>query len=255
MRRFALSLLVSTLLAPAAAEAGACPQPLENALRLVLVTTQSMHTPVAQIRRYERTSPADPWRMVGDPEPAVIGLAGLGWGATFLSARRNGEPEKFEGDRRTPAGFFRLGASFGFSGSPAPGYLTLKAGETVCVDDPSSEHYNTIKPRSAIGARTSGEDMRLIPLYRRGMLVDYPSDRAGKRGSCIFVHVWKAPGSGTLGCVALPEPRVAALQSFAGPGDAVLGILPTAALSRFAECLRGAMPNGRAVTPSSAELQ
>lgn len=240
MRPFTFCLLTGLATASVpAAHAGTCPQPLEAATRLVLVTTPSMDGPAAQMRRYERASSAGSWRSVGDVEPAVVGQAGLGWGPDFASSRLKGEPEKFEGDRRTPAGFYRIGKSFGFKGSPAPEHLTLEAGETVCVDDPSSQHYNTIRPRSVIGPHTSGEDMRLIPLYRRGLLIDYPSDRATKRGSCIFVHVWKAPGSGTLGCVALAETRVAALQSFAAQGPAVLGILPATAISRFADCLRG----------------
>lgn len=246
MRSLKLCLFAFATLAASTAYAGTCPQPLDTALRLVLVTAPSMHSPNAQMRRFERTSPGEPWQPIGEAEPAVVGQSGLGWGATFLEAKQSGEPEKFEGDRRTPAGFFRLGASFGFNASMSPGYLTLKAGETVCVDDPSSGHYNTIKPRSVIGARTSGEDMRLIALYRSGVLIDYPSDRATKRGSCIFIHVWKAPGSGTLGCVALPEPRVTALQSFAEPGNAVLGILPAAAVTRFADCLRGVTPEAAA---------
>ena len=36
--------------------------------------------------------------------------------------------------------------------------------------------------------------MRATLLYRRGLVVDYPTDAANKAGSCIFIHVWRRPG-------------------------------------------------------------
>jgi L,D-peptidoglycan transpeptidase YkuD (ErfK/YbiS/YcfS/YnhG family) len=77
---------------------------------------------------------------------------------------------------------------------------------------------------------------RVLPMYRRGLLVDYPTDAKARAGSCIFIHVWKSPTVGTAGCVSLPEARVEALQEFSAPG-AVLAILPRAAVSRLAGCV------------------
>ena len=239
--QLALGILVAV--APFPAKSADCPEVLAKARRLVLVTVEDMASHHARLQRFTRDDPAGTWVADGAPEPAVVGQAGLAWGVDFPSRTESGEPEKREGDRRTPAGFYRLGQSFGFGPSKASGHLELKAGQTVCVDDPKSPHYNTIKPRSVIGARTSGEDMRLIPLYRSGLLIDYPTDRESRRGSCIFVHIWKGPQAGTLGCVAMPEARVKALQSFARDGDAVIGLLPVAALSRFGACLLGVTPS------------
>ena len=77
---------------------------------------------------------------------------------------------------------------------------------------------------------------RVLPMYRRGLLVDYPTDARKQAGSCIFIHVWRSPTTGTAGCVAMPEPRVEALQDFAADG-AVLAILPRGALDRLPGCL------------------
>ncbi len=77
---------------------------------------------------------------------------------------------------------------------------------------------------------------RVLPMYRRGLLVDYPTDARRQAGSCIFIHVWRSPTTGTAGCVAVPEPRVEALQDFA-EGGAVLAILPRGALDRLKGCL------------------
>ena len=77
---------------------------------------------------------------------------------------------------------------------------------------------------------------RALPMYRRGLLVNYPTDAKARAGSCIFIHVWKSPTGGTAGCVSLPEARIEALQDFSAPG-AMLAILPRDALSRVAGCL------------------
>jgi L,D-peptidoglycan transpeptidase YkuD (ErfK/YbiS/YcfS/YnhG family) len=215
--------------------AATCPPPLAQASRLVLVTTQSMDTPLATLQLFRRASANMPWKRVSAAEPAVVGKAGLGWGYPFLDVKESEEPEKVEGDNRTPAGFFRIGSSFGFAPSKRRGYIELKSGETVCVEDPSSPFYNTITKRANIGS-LEADDMRSSPFYRSGLFVDYPSDRATRRGSCIFIHIWSAPDTGTAGCVGLPEARVEVLQEFSRAG-AVIAILPATAFDRFPSCL------------------
>jgi L,D-peptidoglycan transpeptidase YkuD (ErfK/YbiS/YcfS/YnhG family) len=224
------------LVSPVYAET--CPRPIAEASRLVLVTTRSMDTELATMQLFTRRSPNKPWKRVSEAEPAVVGKAGLGWGYPFLDVKEGEEPEKVEGDKRTPAGFFRIGPSFGFVPSRRPGYIELKSGETVCVEDPSSRFYNTITKRSDIGS-VEADDMRRSALYRSGLFVQYPSDRATRRGSCILIHIWSAPDLGTAGCVGLPEVRVQALQDFSRAG-AVLAVLPETALDRFASCLPAA---------------
>src|SRR5260221_12344948 len=132
--------------------AATCPAPLAQAKRLVLVETSSMDTALATLQRFTRGSADLPWKRVGAAEPAVVGKAGLGWGFPFLDVKDGEEPEKVEGDNRTPAGFFRIGSSFGFAPSRRPGYIELNAGETVFVEDPPSPLYNMITKRSDIGS-------------------------------------------------------------------------------------------------------
>jgi L,D-peptidoglycan transpeptidase YkuD (ErfK/YbiS/YcfS/YnhG family) len=223
------------LLGAPAAVAQSCPPPLAGAQRLVLVVAQTMNTAAATAALYERGSASGPWRQVQAAGPAVVGAAGMGWGFPFRALARAGEPIKREGDKRAPAGVFGIGASFGFTASTRPGYLQLRD-DTVCVDAPSSPAYGTITSRKVVGPAVSGEDMRRIDLYRRGLVVDYPTDRAARAGSCIFIHVWRGEGRGTAGCVAMPEARVATLQDFAARSTAI-AILPRAALDRFAGCL------------------
>lgn len=230
-----LAFAAAVVMAPSAPFAE-CPPPLGDAVRLVLVTTPSMDSAKARLQLFTRADAQSPWSAAGEAEPAVVGKAGLGWGFTFRQLKRQDEPEKFERDKRTPAGVFEIGPSFGFAGSKRPRHIKIEAKETLCVEDPASPHYNTITKRSIIGPQTRADYMSDTSLYRYGLFVGYPSDRASRRGSCIFIHIWQSPDKGTAGCVGLPEDRVRALQDFAAAG-AVLAVLPQTALDRFAGCL------------------
>ena len=223
------------LVAASGAIAQTCPEPLAGARRLILVSSQNMTATTGMARLFERASPQDAWQAVGAAEPVVLGRTGMAWGVGFQHLALAGEPKKIEGDGRTPAGVYRIGASFGFAASPRPGYRQI-ADDTVCVDDPASPAYNTITSRGVVGRKVHGENMRAVPRYRRGLAVDYPTDAKARGGSCIFIHIKRASMAPTAGCVALPEARVAAWQEFSAPG-AVLATLPRTALGRLSGCL------------------
>jgi L,D-peptidoglycan transpeptidase YkuD (ErfK/YbiS/YcfS/YnhG family) len=220
----------------APARAQSCPAPLADARRLALVTAETMNETAATMRLYERATTAANWHAVGAAEPALLGRGGMGWSAFFVQLARRGEPIKVEGDKRAPAGVYKIGRSFGTVPSSRRNHLQITP-DTICINDPSSPAYNTIASRARLGPTVSAENMsRALPMYRRGLLVDYPTDRKRQAGSCIFIHVWRSPTTGTAGCVSLPEPRVEALQDFAADG-AVLAILPRGALDRLRACL------------------
>jgi len=228
-------LLAFLLLVPQFALAQNCPEPLASARRLVLVTADSFVSTVASVQRYDRDAPNAPWQLSGGPASALIGHNGLAWARAFRKFAGKNEPVKMEGDKCAPAGFFKIGRSFGFAASDRPGYLRITEGMT-CVDDVASPAYNTIASRAAVGEKVHGENMWRVPEYRRGLLIDYPTDRKARAGSCIFVHLQLPGKTGTSGCVALPEPQLEALQDHVQDG-AVLAIVPRQALGRFKACL------------------
>ena len=233
MRAALLALFV--LIVPQAALAQSCPAPLADARRLVLVVADKMTSTTAALQNFERASPDAPWKQAGGPASALIGHKGLGWAYAFRAFARKGEPVKVEGDKRAPAGFYKIGRSFGFAASHRPGYLHVVEG-TTCIDDLSSPAYNTITTRAKVGWTVHGENMWRVPEYRRGLLVDYPTDAKERAGSCIFIHLRLPNATGTSGCVAVPEPQLLNLQNFA-QGGAVLAVLPKDALDRFKGCL------------------
>jgi len=228
-------LVVIALIVPQAVLAQSCPEPLVSARRLVLVTADKFTSTTATVQRFERAAPNAPWQLSGGPATGLIGHKGLAWAHAFRSLARRGEPVKVEGDKRAPAGFFKTGRSFGFAVSDRPGYLRITDGMT-CVDDLSSPAYNTITTRSEVGAKVHGENMWRVPEYARGLLVDYPSNRKARAGSCIFIHLQLPGKTGTSGCVALPEPQLEAVQDHVQAG-AVLAILPRQAIKRLKGCL------------------
>jgi L,D-peptidoglycan transpeptidase YkuD (ErfK/YbiS/YcfS/YnhG family) len=228
---FCAALLLST---PAIAQS--CPEALQGALRLILVTGKDMTATAGTAHLFERATPQDAWQPAGPAEPVQLGHAGIAWGLGFHHLAAADEPKKVEGDGRTPTGIYRIGVSFGFAASPRPGHIRIVK-DTVCVDDPASPAYNTITSRSIVGRKVRGEDMySLRDRYRDGLVVDYPTDAKARGGSCIFVHVRRSATSPTGGCVAVPQPRILAWQDFSAPG-AVLAVAPHDALGRFAGCL------------------
>ncbi|MEQ8825813.1 MAG: hypothetical protein RIC14_15715 [Filomicrobium sp.] len=203
--------------------------------RLVLVETDGFSDPQAQIRTLVRESPGGAWKADGAPASAMIGRAGLGWAYTQREFAKGEEPIKREGDKRAPAGLFRFGSSFGSGPSQLTGYMQLEAGQQFCVDDTASDKYGQIVRQDEVPAGTSGEKMWEIGIYRLGLVVDYPTDRVAKAGSCIFIHVWKSPETPTVGCVAADEGTVARLQEWVNDdrGGAAIAIVPREARGRL----------------------
>ena len=214
-----------------------CPRVLHRATRLIVVTVPTMDATKATMRTFARKSPAAAWMAQSTAEPAVVGAGGVAWGHPFVSFAKRGEPIKKEGDERSPAGLYRLGATFGFAKDDRPGHLQLAPGAHLCIHDTKSPHYGRIVTAVKAGERTGGEDMGTFPLYRRGIVVDYAPRRRAEAGSCIFVHIWGGDGVGTAGCVGLPEERVAHLQEWTEGRHAVIAVVSEDTVSRFGRCL------------------
>jgi len=97
--------------------------------------------------------------------------------------------QKQEGDKKTPAGVYRLDGDY-------------------YVDDGNSRYYNQLANTKQVQKDwNSAEDlMAQAPQYNYGLVLDYNSECTPGKGSAIFLHCPKSwNNTGTSGCISIPE--------------------------------------------------
>lgn len=193
-----------------------------DAGQLVLVTSADWNATGGELRRFERSDGG--WTQVGDAVPITLGRTGSAWGIGLNSARDDG-PVKREGDGKSPAGAFAIGPAFGYADSVRTGldYQAMGTNDW-CIDVPESAYYNRIVDRSVVkapGLDKSSEPMRRDlhvdgdQRYREGFVIEHNADGTVRQGgSCIFAHLWKAPGETTSGCTAMAPASMEALLAW-----------------------------------------
>ena len=204
-----------------AATATGSADPLRGAQQLVLVTTGGWDENQGILRRFERPDDSTQWREVA-AFPVSIGRNGSAWGTGLHAAGDQDEgPRKREGDGRSPAGVFALGTAFGYADTVASGlpYQAMTR-DDWCMDVPASPYYNRIVDARQVGAAAvagSSEPMRLDlhrngnPSYRLGFVIEHNPGNVPQGGSCIFAHLWRAPGEPTAGCTAMADADMEAM--------------------------------------------
>ncbi|MBM4011379.1 MAG: hypothetical protein FJ286_08380 [Planctomycetes bacterium] len=200
--------------------------------QLVLVVVPDWSSPRGTLSCHERNGPT--WQRARARVPVTIGAAGCGWGLGLVSGDGT-EPLKREGDGRSPAGVFAIGAAFGAAERLDTGlaYRPM-SGHHWCVDAPGSPHYNRIVddrevgPGAVRGTEPMRRDLHLDgdQCYAVGFVIHHNAAAAPGRGSCIFAHPWKDSATPTAGCTALAEDELrgilAWLQADAAPRFALL---------------------------------
>lgn len=193
-----------------------------NAQQMVVVTPENWESTDATLQRFERRNGV--WEQVGDTITVMLGRTGSAWGMGLNNARTDG-PVKKEGDGKSPAGVFTLGTAFGYANTVSTGlpYQAMSANDW-CIDVPASNYYNQIIDRSVVKApylEQSSEPMRRDlhadgdQRYREGFIIEHNADgKARQGGSCIFAHLWKAPGETTAGCTAMAPESMDALLAW-----------------------------------------
>ncbi len=175
--------------------------------QVVLVVSDSWRGSDGVLRRYEQDDSLR-WRQVGGEVKVKLGEKGLGVGSgdMDLSYGVNRKYKKVEGDKKSPAGVFRLGYAFGKGGVPpykgSWKWEQVSQGD-VWVDDVNSASYNT-RQRAEEGVDwTSAEELKM---YRLGVVVEHNTEDVQKgRGSAIFLHTWSVGEGATLGCTSMKE--------------------------------------------------
>lgn len=169
----------------------------------------------ATLQRWERDPKEENWSPLGPGVPVRLGRAGLAAGRGFSQPDGDAARKK-EGDKRSPAGVFRLGTAFGKSPyAPYAGdysYRQVKPGD-YWVDEASSPLYNTWQHLAgATPAPWSAED---LTMYRLGLVVEHNTKQTvAGAGSAIFLHPWSAPTQATIGCTSMPTGRLLSILSW-----------------------------------------
>jgi L,D-peptidoglycan transpeptidase YkuD (ErfK/YbiS/YcfS/YnhG family) len=178
--------------------------------QLLLCLAADRDAPPGRLQRFERM-PGRRWVAAGTSVPVTLGRAGLAWGRGLHPAMPG--LQKREGDGRSPAGIFAITALFGaaapdsaFARAAKLPYLCATR-ELKCIDDPASAHYNRIVDQFAVAQpdwRSCEDMLRGDERYAVGAVVGHNCDPVVPgAGSCMFLHVWAAPGVPTAGCAAM----------------------------------------------------
>lgn len=216
--------------------------PLAQSRQLLLVVAADWNTDQARLQRFAREADGH-WHPVGDDVAVTIGKNGLAWGRGLHGAALGPGPVKVEGDGRAPAGVFTLSTAFAYN--PAELWKPTKmpmhqvTDRTICVETITSKSYNRMLDEDDASPHDWVDPDRMLRpdgLYRYGLFVDHNySDTKAGAGSCIFMHLWRRPGSPTVGCTAMNDPSMQVLLSWLDPADKpVLVQLPKAELVRLA---------------------
>jgi L,D-peptidoglycan transpeptidase YkuD (ErfK/YbiS/YcfS/YnhG family) len=185
------------------------------AQQLIVVTTAGWDSVKGQMWYFDKNQDGR-WLIVKKNQPVVVGKSGLAW--ADVSYKNLGKsPLKKEGDNNVPAGIFKLGRTFGFGDedSSNPRFIQLKTG-IECIDDSRSKFYNEIiNTKNFAKDWDSSEKMSEVSLYKYGIEVLYNHNPSTpKLGSCIFMHIWRSPNTGTEGCTAMSENDIKNLQQW-----------------------------------------
>ncbi len=205
--------------------------------QLVIVVSKDWNATTATLQRYERRG--SEWIEIGQEWPVSLGLKGMAWGRGEKAMGGAG-PVKKEGDNAAPAGIFKIGKAYGYAnhapdGSAWPYQQVIE--NWRCVDDPSSSRYNEIFPMTPSTKKdwSSAEQLRRADhLYKWFINVEQNTPAKRGCGSCIFLHVWRKPGSGTEGCTAMDEQKIVELMRWLKPdANPLLIQLPATEYDQF----------------------
>ena len=186
--------------------------------QLVVVVSPNEKRVKAQLYRFEKQGKR--WKPVGESHAVNLGIKGLAWGKGLHSPKPG--LQKKEGDQKSPAGIFRFGEAFGYAPADSVAlkipYRPITATQ-ICVEDPASRYYNQVVDAEEVAQDWEAREsmLRSDEQYKWGIFVKQNLPPESDAGSCIFFHLWRKPGSGTLGCTAMPEDRLLDLMQWLDP--------------------------------------
>ena len=206
-RSVALFALVSVPALLRAADLSNIEAAVAQSRQLIVVSARDWQQHRGTLVLYEREANGA-WQRVSPIVPVTLGRSGLAWGLGLHPA--TAARTKREGDGRSPAGVFELERIYGRDAkAPSRHFPYQQLSATMeGIDDPQSRYYNRLLDAAQVRDRDwkSSEKVRPAhPMFRWCVEVRHNWQQRPGLGSCIYLHIWKAPGVPTSGCTAMSE--------------------------------------------------
>lgn len=189
----------------------------------------------ASLTLYEKRGKS--WETAMATWQARLGKNGLAWGRGLHPTIKSSAPGKVEGDRRAPAGIFKIGGAYGYASKTARleklPYRQITERD-LWIEDPLSPHYNrhlVIENDPSTGWQQKAQmrqndhahSLKLYIGHNDAMLGGKPEP--GK-GSAIFFHIWRDDGKKpTAGCTTMPEDMLKKLIARIDPDKSPVYVL------------------------------
>lgn len=186
---------------------------------------------------------AGQWQADGKPWPVLFGRGGLAWGRGLHPAQPGAQ--KQGGDRRNPAGLFKIGMVLGYApalpaGSKAWPYHQV-TDRDAWIDDPKLaplpyNHLYTLPPGAPLPPWWPKEHMHLDDAaYEWLVLIEHNyADPDPLAGNEIFFHVRRGEHYRTAGCTTMKVDDLERLIRWLEPGsNAMLAELTRADYARL----------------------
>lgn len=206
-----------------------------NCKQAIVGVTTGWNTSHVTLSLYEKKGRT--WQRVGSPWKGRLGRNGLAWGRGIHSTTPSPAPTKREGDKKAPAGIFKIGGAYGYAPSiqqhPQLRYRRVTTRD-LWVEDRTSPHYNrhlildhtprsTWEKKAQMRQNDHAHSLKLYIGHNDSILGGKPVPGLG---SAIFFHIWRGGGSKpTAGCTTMHETKLKQLIAQIDPNKKPVYIL------------------------------
>ncbi|BDS06264.1 hypothetical protein NT6N_13040 [Oceaniferula spumae] len=207
--------------------ASLCAQVPRNCNQAIVGVSSGWNSSHVTLRIYEKQGNA--WQPVGAAWKGRLGGNGLAWGYGIHPNIQSAAPRKREGDKRAPAGIFKLGGAYGYADQirkhPALTYRKVTTRD-LWVEDRNSPHYNrhivlghtpssSWEKKAQMRQNDHAHSLKLYIAHNDAILGGKPVPGLG---SAIFFHIWRGGGSkSTAGCTTMSENQLKQLIAQVDP--------------------------------------
>lgn len=199
----------------------------KNCTQAIVGITSGWDSSQVTLAIYEKKNGA--WQPQTKPWHGRLGKNGMAWGKGLHSTVQSNAPTKVEGDKRAPAGIFKIGGAYGYAANiqrnPDLPYRQVTKRD-LWVEDQTSPHYNRHllldhDPSLAWEKKAQmrqGDYAHALKLYIAHNDAILGGKATPGQGSAIFFHIWRGGGSkATYGCTTMQEANLKTLIAAIDP--------------------------------------